>query len=629
MEKNSNKSSWLSLLLGRPLKSSESGKEELSIATGVPVLGLDALASTGYGPEAALAILLPLGVAGLRYLPFIMLAVVAQLTMLYMSYRQTIAAYPDGGGAYIVAKDNLGAHAGVCAAASLLLDYLLNVAVGIAAGVGAVVSAVPALQHHTVALCLLVLASLLIVNLRGVRESGTAFGLPAFVFIGCMGIVLVIGLAEAWMNGGAPHAVVTPPPMPGATGTIGVWLMLGAFANGCTAMTGVEAVSNGVPLFRKPSVPGAQWTLTIIVAVLGLFLLGIGYLSPAYHIGPMDEEQPGYQTVISQLVAAVAGHGVFYYLTLASIFFILIFSSQTSFTDFPRVCRLLAEDRFLPSFFAVRGRRLVFSSGILVLTVLSGALLVAFGGITDKLIPLFAVGAFGAFLFSQAGMVVHWLRKGGKVFRGGLLFNALGAVTTAVALSVIVVAKFAEGAWVTVLVVPGMVWVLWRIRRHYERMARQLDKPVELETGKVRQPVVVIPVYWWNCVAEQALRFGMAMSEEITALHVTTEEDDPGRLRDLWAEKVEKPARDANTAVPRLEIVQSPYRQVYEPILKFVRKMEKEHPDRLIAVIIPELVEPHWYEYLLHNLHGAGLRALLFLQSERRTVVITTPWRLR
>ncbi len=621
--------SLLDKMLGRPLRSSEESKETLTVATGVPVLGLDALASTGYGPEAALTILLPLGLLGLRYLLFIVLAIVLKLATLYMSYRQTAAAYPGGGGAYIVAKDNLGIHAGVWAAVSLLLDYLLNVAVGISAGVGAAVSAIPLLHNHVLGLCLLVLTTLTLINLRGVRESGLAFALPTFAFIVCMGSVLMLGLVRAWQGGGHPSPVVAPPAVPAATQAVSAWLLLGAFANGCTAMTGVEAVSNGVPMFRKPAVPNAQWTLTIIVGVLALFLLAIGFLCPAYHISAMDERRPGYQMILSQLVAAVAGHGIFYYVSIATIFVVLTYSAQTSFADFPRVCRLLAEDGFLPLAFASRGRRLVYSLGILALAFCSGLLLIAFGGITDKLIPLFAVGAFTAFLFSQAGMVRHWLRTGGRAMHANLFFNALGAVTTAVALVIIIIAKFVEGAWITVLVVPGLVAMFIQIRRHYQRVQREVEQPIALKTWKVQQPLVIMMIDGWNRVAERALEFGLRISDDVTAVHVTREDEDTAHLRALWKEKAEQPARAANSAVPRLEIIKSPYRKAYQPLLDLVEKTKREKPGRIIAVIIPELAEPHWYGYLLDNWYGAGLRARLLLGHDDRTIVITVPWYLR
>jgi amino acid transporter len=616
------------IILGRPLASTEESKEELTVLTGVPVLGLDALASTGYGPEAALIVLLPLGVVGLRYFPFIVIAIVVKLATLYLSYRQTQAAYPNGGGAYVVAKDNLGVRAGLWAAIALLLDYLLNVAVGIAAGIGAVVSAIPALQPHTLTLCLIVLATLTILNLRGVRESGLAFVAPVFAFVACIGITIAIGLIRAWFGGG-PAPIVPPPPIPAATQEASAWVLLSAFANGCTAMTGIEAVSNGVPLFREPKVRNAQRTLGVIAGILGLFLLGLAYLCPAYGIVAMDERQPGYQSILSQLVAAVTGRGAFYYVALASIFVVLTYSAQTSFADFPRVCRLLAEDRFLPSAFAKRGRRLVFTHGIVVLSLLSGLLLVVFGGITDSLIPLFAVGAFSAFLVSQVGMVVHWLRQGGRAVRISLACNALGTATTAVALVIIVTAKFLEGAWITVIVAPALFHLLRRIRAHYDRIEREIEQPLPFEARPPQPPVVIIPIEGLNRVAEKALEFAVLLSNEITAVHISIENDDKQRLRELWTENVEKPARAANVPVPRLVIIDSPYRRVYEPIVDYVKRTKEEKPDRLIAVVIPELANPRWYEALLHNVYGAGLKTMLYVRTGERTVVIYVPWYLR
>ena len=619
--------SFLDKILGPPLKSSEAAKEELGVITGVPVLGLDALSSTAYGPEAALTILAAAGAAGLHYLPIITITILVLLAMLYVSYRQTIAAYPNGGGAYIVAKENLGTSAGLLAAAALLLDYTLNVAVGISAGIAAVVSAIPVLHRFTLTLCLLVLLILTIINLRGVRESGLAFGLPTFAFVACLGATVIIGFGRVWLSGAQP--VVPPAALPAATQAMGAWLLLRTFANGCTAMTGVEAVSNGVPLFRKPKVEYAHRTLTVIVVILALLLLGVAYLGRAYQIGAMDQRQPGYQTILSQLVAAVAGRGVFYYVAIATILTILTFSANTSFADFPRVCRLLAEDSFLPHAFAERGRRLVFSIGICVLAILSAAILIAFGGITEKLIPLFAVGAFSAFTFSQAGMVFHWRQKRGRGARTSLVINGIGAVATGIALIIIIVAKFIEGAWITLIIVPGLMILFQRIRRHYRWIAREVERPVELKARELRPPIVIIPINGWNKVSERALRFGLLLSDDVTAVHVSTGQEKHERLRELWDEKVVKPARKAKYGEPRLEIIKSPYRQIYDPILDFVNQVKEENGDRLIAVIIPELVEPHWYESLLHNQRGAGLKALLYLQGDERTVVINTPWYLK
>lgn len=621
--------SLIDKILGPPLRSSEAAKEKLGVVTGVPVLGLDALSSVAYGPEAALAILAPAGVIALRYLPWITAAILALLVVLYISYRQTIAAYPNGGGAYVVAKENLGVRAGLLAAAALLLDYMLNVAVGISAGVAAVSSAFPVLQKHTLSLCLLVLIVLTFVNLRGVRESGMFFSFPVYGYVGCMAITVAIGFFQAWTASGHPHPIAAPPALRRASEAVGAWLLLRAFASGCTAMTGVETVSNGVPLFCKPTVDGARRTLTAIVVILGVLLLSVAYLCPVYHIGAMDQRVPGYQTILSQLVAAVTGRGIFYYIAIASILGILAFSANTSFAGFPRVCYLLAEDSFLPVGFANVGRRLVFSIGISALAIFSGLILIAFDGITDRLIPLFAVGAFSAFTFSQAGMVLHWRKqKRSRRARTSLVINAAGAIVTGIALVIIIIAKFTQGAWITLVIIPGLMVLFERINRRYECIAREVDRPVKLEPSKVRPPVVVIPIDGWNCVTERALRFALQLSEDVTALHVTHAKKEARHLQELWPEMVEKPARAAGLSLPRLEIVSSPYRQIYGPILDFVNKIGEDQSGRLIAVVIPELVEPHWYEHVLHNMHGAGLRALLFLEAKERTVVITIPWHL-
>lgn len=617
------------IIFGRPLASSEGAKEELGVITGVPALGLDALASTAYGPEAALIALMPLGAAGLHYYPAIIFAIVGLLAALYASYRQIAAAYPRGGGAYTVAKDNLGSKVGVWAAVALLLDYLLNVAVGISAGVGAVISAIPALHSHILGLSLAVLLTLTVLNLRGVRSSGLILTLPVAAFVVCLATIIGLGIARALQSGGHPEAIATPAAIPPAAGTASAWLFLAAFANGCTAMTGIEAVSNGVPLFRKPSVKNAQRTLTAIVAILSLFLLGLAYLCPAFEIGAMDERVSGYQTVLAQLVAAVAGRGVFYHLSLAAIFIVLTYSAQTSFADFPRVCRLLAEDEYLPHAFAIRGRRLVFSYGIIVLAVLSALLLIAFGGVTEGLIPLFAAGAFSAFLLSQTGMIIHWAKKRGRGWWLKLLCNTLGAAVTGAALIVIVTAKFVHGAWMVAVAGPAIVLLLNKIKRHYRVIGRQVDYPLKLAAGKSARPLVIIPIEGWNRVSEKAVRLGTLFSDDIVALHISTEKDDKQLLQKLWAEKVEEPARAAGLVPPRLEIIDSPYRRIYQPVLDFINEAKQAKPDRLVAIIVPELVEPHWYEYLLHNLHGKVLRSLIYLKGDDRTAVINSPWYLK
>src|SRR5262249_10331819 len=397
--------------------------------------------------------------------------IILLLSIVYVSYQQTITAYPTGGGSYTVARENLGVRPGLLAAAALLLDYVLVVAVGISAGVGALVSAVPALQPHTLAICLTILAGIAIVNLRGVRESGAAFILPTYAFVASLGGVMLIGLIKVLVSGGSPAAVVAPPALPAATAAASSWIVLRAFASGCTAMTGVEAVSNGVGAFRNPAVKNARTTLTVIVMVLIALLAGIAVLARAYRIGATEPGTAGYQSVLSLLIAAVIGRGVVYYVCMAAILAVLALSANTGFADFPRLCRLVAQDGFLPRVFASRGRRLVYSAGIYVLTVLSGLLLVLFGGITDRLIPLFAVGAFLAFTLSQAGMVAHWMHSNEPGRLRNIAVNGVGAGATAITLLVVLVAKFVEGAWVTVLLIPAMLAVFGSVRRHYRGVA--------------------------------------------------------------------------------------------------------------------------------------------------------------
>lgn len=391
-------------------------------------------------------------------------------------------------------------------------------------------------------------------------------------------------------------------------------------------MTGVEAVSNGIPLFGEPKVRNARRTLTVIVGILGLSLLAIGFLCPAYHIVAMDERQSGYRTVLTQLVEAVAGHGVFYYVAATSIFIVLTYSAQTSFADFPRVCRLLAEDGFLPPVFAGRGRRLVYTHGIIVLALLSCFLLTVFRGVIDAFIPLFAIGAFSAFLFSQAGMVVHWLRRPGPGVRLKLFYNALGAATTAAALVIIVTAKFAEGAWMAIVFVPALVLLLERINHHYKQDARQLETADELQLPVPLPPAVIIPIGGWNRVTEKAVRLALLLSDDITAVHVNMEGDDGKGLVDTWREKVERPTRAASRPVPKLQFIDSPYRWLHQPIVEFVKAAKQEKPGRVVAVIIPELVERNWYTHLLHPRRGARLRKLIYAAGDERTIVIDTPW---
>jgi amino acid transporter len=612
-------------LFGRPLETREEDQQRIGVVAGIPMLGLDALSSAAYGPEAALTLLIPLGAVGVWYLGPITLLIVVLLFIVYFSYRQTIPAYPHGGGSYTVACENLGTFPGLLAAAALLLDYVLTVAVGISAGVGALVSAVPALHPHMLPLCLAILGLITLVNLRGVRESGMVFMVPTYLFIVTLLGVIAIGLYETVMAGGKPVPVEAPP-LPTGVEAVGAWILVRAFASGCTAMTGVEAVSNGVAAFRQPCVDHARRTLTVIIVLLAVMLGGIAYLCQVYEIGATEPEGAGYQSVLSQLVAAVVGKGVFYYVTIASVLAVLSLSANTGFADFPRLCRVIAQDGFLPIGFAHRGRRLVYSQGIYILALLSGVILIAFGGITDRLIPLYAVGAFLAFTMSQAGMVMHWKRVGGRGAKGSMAVNGLGAACTAVTLVVVLVSKFVEGAWITVLVIGGLVVFFYAVRRHYRSLAAQLATDAPLDVSAVKPPLAVVMVRGWNKVTNKAMRVAMKISPDIYALHIADDEAGCEELQRRWASLVEAPAREANLPVAKLVVVPSPYRRLFGPLMGFIAELERTHPDRLVVVIVPEVVDCHWYHYFLHNQAATLIKGYLYFSGLRHVVVLNVPW---
>src|SRR5271166_2173547 len=613
------------VVFGRPLASSEDSGQRITPTQGIPTFGLDALSSAAYGPEAALTILLPLGLLGVQYVVPLTFAIIGLLIIVYFSYRQTIAAYPNGGGSYTVAKENLGNGAGLLAGAALMIDYLLNVAVGISAGIGALVSAVPRLEPHTLSLCLAVLVILTVVNLRGVKEAGSAFVAPTYLFVGTLALLIVVGLYKVIVSGGHPVAVVSLAQAQAVRASslqlVGTWILVKAFASGCTALTGVEAVSNGVQAFRKPVVPAARATLTAIIAILIVLLGGIALLVRYYGIVATDPGQPGYQSVLSMLTAAVAGKGIFYNLTMFSVLLVLCLSANTSFADFPRLCRMVARDDYLPHSLTTRGRRLVFSQGIWGLAILAGLLLILFGGITDRLIPLFAVGAFMAFTLSQAGMVGHWRRT--KGFSPAMVVNGIGALATGITTMVILVAKFAEGAWVVVLLLPTLLVFMGRIHRHYERANEEmaLQDGITFSADSLAPPIVLVPVDRWNAATEKALQFAMTLSPDVEAVHVTCDADED---KPEW---VEKPP--AGTRTPKLVTLPSPFRLVVHPIVDYVLKVEKENPNRTVAVVIASMVERHWYHYFLHNQRGQMLTALLLLSGDERINIINVPWYLK
>jgi amino acid transporter len=616
----------LDLIVGKPIRTDDERAEQIGPAQGVPIFGLDGLSSAAYGPEAALSLLIPLGLLGVRYIVPISAAIITLLVIVYFSYRQTIAAYPSGGGSYTVARFNLGAPASLLAAAALLADYILTAAVGISAGVGALISAVPSLLPHTVSLCVGILIIITILNLRGVREAGAVFAVPTYLFVGTLLVTIVVGGIHAALSGGHPSPVVVPPPPPAMIQAVTYWLLLKVFASGCTALTGVEAVSNGVKAFREPTVKNAQRTLTIIIFLLAVLLAGISLLVKAYGIAATDPGKPGYQSVLSMLTAAVFGKGFFYYLTIGSILVVLSLSANTAFADFPRLCRAVALNNYLPRVFAYRGRRLVYTYGIVVLALLCGGVLILFGGVTDRLIPLYAVGAFTAFTLSQAGMVMHWRKKRGPGWVRNALVNGLGAFVTGITTAVVLVAKFVEGAWITLLFIPATIFCFAIVRRHYHAVKMRTICKIPVDAAGLKtHPIAVIAIDRWSTITRQGIEFAARLSPDIIAVHV---EPNPHTelLRSEWEHYVEKPFREAGKQPPELHFLPSPYRFVIVPFVQFVLELSKKNPGRNIVVVIPELVEDKWYEYFLHNQRGRLLEWALMAKGNERIHTVSAPW---
>ncbi|HEY1767697.1 MAG TPA: APC family permease [Terracidiphilus sp.] len=615
----------LNFLFGRPLATSEERAEHIGPIAGIPIFGLDALSSAAYGPEAALTLLIPVGIMGVKYIVPVSAAIILLLAIVYLSYRQTIEAYPQGGGSYTVASQNLGAGAGLLAAAALMIDYVLTASVGISAGVGALISAAPGLQPYTLELCLGVLVILTIVNMRGVHDTGVVFMIPTYLFAGTLLTVIAVGAWHAVAAGGHPQPLTALPPVSPATAAVSAWLLLKVFSSGCTAMAGVEAVSNGVMAFRDPTRKNAKITLTIIIALLGVLLAGIALLCRTYRITATKPDGPGYESVLSMLTRAVMGHGWFYYVTIGSVLLVLALSANTAFADFPRLTRAIAGDDYMPHVFLLRGRRLLYSWGIYVLVALTALLLILFRGVTDRLIPLYAVGAFMAFTLSQAGMVKHWKRRGNMPLR--MYLNGLGALATGLTTLVVLVAKFVEGAWITTLLIALMIFFMRSVKRHYLRVNRAIDLDRPLIPAEVKEPIVILPVDRWSRVTEKALSFALSMSTDIQCVHVQVG-DEPDPISRDWDKDVVQPLCDAGRCIPKLVILKSPYRYVLQPMIDYILDVEKQSEFQKICVLVPELVVRHWWENLLHNRRADLLKVLLLVRGNQRIIVINIPWYL-
>jgi amino acid transporter len=615
----------LNLLLGRPLATSEERAESIGPVAGIPIFGLDALSSAAYGPEAALTLLIPLGLMGVREIVPISIAILILLTIVYFSYRQTIDAYPHGGGSFTVASENLGDGAGLLAAAALMIDYVLTAAVGISAGVGALISAAPELQPHTLAICLGILALLTLVNMRGVHDTGVIFMVPTYLFLITLLVVIAVGGWQMIASGGHPHPV-TPLPKPSpATEMLSLWLILKVFSSGCTAMTGVEAVSNGVMAFRDDARKNAKKTLTIIIVLLAALLLGIALLCRSYGVAATNPDGGHYESVLSMLTRAVMGHGWFYYLTIGSILLVLALSANTAFADFPRLTRAIALHDFLPHVFLLRGRRLLYSWGIYVLVALTAVLLIIFGGVTDRLIPLYAIGAFLAFTLSQAGMVVHWRRQGGSHFRS--MVNGVGAVATGITTVVVLVTKFTSGAWITALLIPGMILIMRAVKRHYVRVERETQLDTPLATSLVEEPIVVMPIDRWSRISEKGISFALSLSTDVRCLHVQSG-DEPDPISEDWEKLIVAPLTAAQKPLPRLIVLKSPFRYILQPMVDYVLSICTHDDAQRVCVLVPELIVHHWWENLMHNRRADLLKVLLLMRGNRNVVVINIPWYL-
>ncbi|MBM3475839.1 MAG: APC family permease [Armatimonadetes bacterium] len=613
------------LLLGHPLPTHAEVHERLTKMKALAIFASDALSSVAYGPEEILLALMIVGTAALHLSVPIAIAIAVLLAVVTTSYHQTVHGYPSGGGAYVVAHENLGRWLGLVAGSALLIDYVLTVAVSIAAGAAAITSAVPELASHKVALCVAAILVIAWANLRGVRESGTVFALPTYAFIGLFLLLLGVGFTRMLSGSLAP----VPPPAQAAhiihpATALSLFIILRAFASGCATLTGVEAISNGVQAFHRPEARNAGKTLVAMAVLLGVMLLGTTVLARA-----MDVQPAAHETVISQIARAVLGGGPLYYALQAATALILVLAANTSFAGFPRLSAILARDGFLPRQLTNRGDRLVFANGILALALLASLLVVLFEGQTHRLIPLYAVGVFLSFTLSQAGMVRHWAKERGRGWALRSLVNGLGGAVTGVVLLIVVTTKFVHGAWVVCLLIPAAVAVLHAISRHYDSVAKQLSlNGISPEGADERAwqgpPKVVVPISGIHRGTLAALRFARSLSDDVRAVTVAVNPEASASLQAKW--------REWAPHVP-LVVVESPYRSIMDPLLDFLHQTDAREPERGLAVVVlPEFITASWWQHLLHNQTALLLKTLLVYRrrqpGEASRVVINVPFHL-
>ncbi|MGH2617909.1 MAG: APC family permease, partial [Thermomicrobiales bacterium] len=606
-------------LIGAPISTAQAAHERLTKPKALAVLSSDALSSVAYATEEILHVLLLAGIGALALSLPIGAAIVALLFIVGISYRQTIKAYPQGGGSYIVAKDNLGVLPALTAGAALLFGYVVTVAVSIAAGVAALTSAVPQLRDHRVALGVGFIIVVSLLNLRGIRESGSIFSVPTYLFLaGVLGMI-ALGLVRAAANGFVPQPpVVTSGEVEMATQTVGILLILTAFSRGCAALTGVEAISDGVPAFQPPEWKNARATLTWMIVILAITFSGITFLANQFGIVPLEPDHPlGYETVVSQIARTIFGGNTpaYYYIQIATLA-ILILAANTAYSDFPRLSYFLARDRFLPKQFTFRGDRLAYTTGIVTLGVLSALMLAGFGGETTRMIPLYAVGVFTAFTLSQGGMVVRWLRLKEPGWRSGLAINLVGVTTTGLVALVVGFTNFTRGAWIVMVLIPLLILMFRAIHRHYARAAGELAAQTPLDPSEIEHTVVV-PLSAVNRVARQTLAYARSISPNVTAIHITDDEAEIEQIRADW--------EALGSDIP-LVIIESPYRSLVGPLLSYLDEIDRQRPDDTLTVVLPEFIARKWWEQVLHNQTALRIKAALLFRPG--TVVTSVPYHL-
>lgn len=608
------------VLIGPPLASSQLAHERLPKTKALAVFASDALSSSSYATEEILRILVLGGAAGLMFTLPVAGAIGLLLAIVVISYRQTIKAYPHGGGSYIVSKDNLGTIPALVAASALLTSYVLTVAVSISAGVYALTSAVPALHEYRVPLAAALIGLMTLINLRGVRESGTIFSVPTYLFIVVALGMIGYGLFQLAVGRLVPEVAQYEAALRAweARSTfegLGLLLVLRAFAQGCAALTGTEAISDGVPAFKPPEWKNARTTLTWMGVILAVLFLGISYLATHLAILPDLEED---ESVVSQIARAVFGDGPLYYLMQAATVLILVLAANTAFADFPRLSWFLARDHFMPHQFSFRGDRLAFSTGISTLGLLSAVIVVAFNADTHALIPLYAIGVFVAFTCSQAGMVRRWWSRREPGWHYGLAVNTVGALTTGLVAVIQSVTQFTHGAWTVIVLIPLQVYILWRINAHYTRVAEQLAmEPADEPPAGLPEPILVVPVPGLNRAVARTIRYARALSKNVTAVHVTDDLDEAAELRKRW--------KEWGTDVP-LVILESRYRALTGPLLHYLDAIAKKNPSAPITVVLAEYVPRRWWEWPLHNQTALRLKGTLFFRPN--TAVIDVPYHL-